>query len=166
MTTYLLDANVLIALTVAEHEYHERATRWAADIEHFAVCPSVQGALVRFLLLIGESAHAATEVLRAVHAIRRCEFWPDSLSYADAQLSHVIGHQQVTDAYLASLAGSRNGLLATLDEALTLWESSELAADAFGKDVVSHYATMARVELDAYRSAVTDWELRRYFERI
>jgi glutamine synthetase len=55
---------------------------------------------------------------------------------------------------------------ATMDEALALWESSELAAGAFGPDVVSHYATMARVELDAYRSAVTDWELRRYFERI
>jgi glutamine synthetase len=55
---------------------------------------------------------------------------------------------------------------ATLGEALALWESSALAADAFGKDVVSHYATMARVELDAYRRAVTDWELRRYFERI
>jgi glutamine synthetase len=54
----------------------------------------------------------------------------------------------------------------TLDEALTLWESSELAAAAFGADVVRHYATMARVELDAYRGAVTDWELRRYFERI
>ena len=55
---------------------------------------------------------------------------------------------------------------ASLDEALALWESSQLAADALGTDVVSHYATMARVELDAYRGAVTDWELRRYFERI
>jgi glutamine synthetase len=55
---------------------------------------------------------------------------------------------------------------ATLDEALTLWESSQLAADAFGPEVVAHYATMAQVELDAYRRAVTDWELRRYFERI
>jgi glutamine synthetase len=55
---------------------------------------------------------------------------------------------------------------ASLDEALTLWISSPLAAEAFGTDVVDHYATMARVELDAYRSAVTDWELRRYFERI
>ena len=54
----------------------------------------------------------------------------------------------------------------TLDEALALWESSALAAEAFGADVVAHYATMARVELDAYRAAVTDWELRRYFERI
>ncbi len=55
---------------------------------------------------------------------------------------------------------------ASLDEALGLWESSELADAAFGTDVVGHYATMARVELDAYRRAVTDWELRRYFERI
>jgi glutamine synthetase len=54
----------------------------------------------------------------------------------------------------------------SLDEALSLWVSSSLAAEAFGKDVVDHYATMARVELAAYRSAVTDWELRRYFERI
>jgi glutamine synthetase len=54
----------------------------------------------------------------------------------------------------------------TMDEALGLWESSELAAAAFGTDVVSHYATMARVELEAYGRAVTDWELRRYFERI
>jgi glutamine synthetase len=55
---------------------------------------------------------------------------------------------------------------ASLDEALALWTSSPLAAAAFGQDVVDHYATMARVEIDAYRGAVTDWELRRYFERI
>lgn len=54
----------------------------------------------------------------------------------------------------------------SLDEALALWVASPLAAEAFGTDVVDHYATMARVELDAYRRAVTDWELRRYFERI
>ncbi len=54
----------------------------------------------------------------------------------------------------------------TMDEALALWESSPLAAGVFGAQVVSHYATMARVELDAYHRVVTDWELRRYFERI
>jgi glutamine synthetase len=54
----------------------------------------------------------------------------------------------------------------SLDEALALWAGSDLAREAFGKEVVDHYATMARVELDAYRAAVTDWELRRYFERI
>lgn len=54
----------------------------------------------------------------------------------------------------------------TLDEAAALWSSSALAADAFGPEVVAHYANMARVELDAYHSAVTDWELRRCFERL
>jgi glutamine synthetase len=55
---------------------------------------------------------------------------------------------------------------ASLEEAAALWASSSLAEAAFGKEVVDHYANMARVELAAYRSAITDWELRRYFERI
>lgn len=118
MTTYLLDANVLIALTVAEHEHHDQASRWAARVERFALCPVVEGALVRFLVRIGESATAARELLRGVHALSRCELWPDSISYIDAELDHVRGHRQVTDAYLATLAMSCGGLLATLDQAL------------------------------------------------
>ena len=55
---------------------------------------------------------------------------------------------------------------ASIEEALALWVASPLATEAFGADVVEHYATMARVELEAYRAAVTAWELRRYFERI
>jgi toxin-antitoxin system PIN domain toxin len=120
MTTYLLDANVLIALTVAEHEHHERATTWAAEIDRFALCPVVEGALVRFLVRVGESARAATQLLQAIYALPGCEFWPDGLSYTGADLSHVRGHRQVTDAYLVSLAASRlGGVLATLDEGLT-----------------------------------------------
>ncbi|HEY5858440.1 MAG TPA: PIN domain-containing protein [Aldersonia sp.] len=57
--TYLLDANVLIALTVAEHEHHERASAWAATISRFAVCPIVEGALVRFLVRTGEGIGTA-----------------------------------------------------------------------------------------------------------
>jgi toxin-antitoxin system PIN domain toxin len=120
VTTYLLDANVLIALTVAEHEHHERASRWAAGIERFAVCPVVEGALVRFLIRAGETPSVARTVVRAVHALPGCEFWADSLTYADAPLDHVRGHRQVTDAYLAGLAarGARDATLATLDEGL------------------------------------------------
>lgn len=55
---------------------------------------------------------------------------------------------------------------ATLREAAELWENSEIAKAAFGPEVVAHYRNMARVELDAYDSAVTDWELRRSFERL
>ncbi|MFH9661366.1 glutamine synthetase family protein [Streptomyces sp. NPDC017248] len=55
---------------------------------------------------------------------------------------------------------------ATLREAAARWADSPLARDAFGDEVVAHYHTMARVELDAFDAAVTDWELRRSFERL
>ncbi|MFF4774930.1 glutamine synthetase family protein [Microtetraspora fusca] len=54
----------------------------------------------------------------------------------------------------------------TLRDALALWEGSALAEEAFGKDVVDHYANNARVEIAAFDAAVTDWELFRGFERL
>jgi glutamine synthetase len=54
----------------------------------------------------------------------------------------------------------------TLRDALALWESSEVAREAFGTEVVAHYANQARVELTAFDAAVTDWELVRGFERL
>ncbi|MQY06689.1 glutamine synthetase family protein [Actinomadura macrotermitis] len=54
----------------------------------------------------------------------------------------------------------------TLRDALADWEGSALAAEAFGKDVVAHYANNARVELAAFDRAVTDWEMFRGFERL
>ncbi|MFJ3984729.1 glutamine synthetase family protein [Streptomyces fungicidicus] len=54
----------------------------------------------------------------------------------------------------------------SLREAAELWETSEIAKAAFGDEVVAHYRNMARVETDAFDAAVTDWELRRSFERM
>ena len=121
MTTYLLDANVLIALTVEEHEHHARVVAWIRGVDRVALCPIVEGSLIRFLVRIGESVSVASEVLRLLHANPSCEFWPDSVSYAQADLSGVQGHRQVTDAYLVALVASRpEARLATLDEALAL----------------------------------------------
>ena len=118
MTAHLLDANALIALSLTDHEHHQRATSWAAGVDHIALCPVVEGSLVRFLVRLGQSASTATALLDAWHASPRCEFWPDSLSYRQAELSHVTGHRQVTDAYLAALAAEHHSLLATFDQAL------------------------------------------------
>ncbi len=54
----------------------------------------------------------------------------------------------------------------TLRDALEAWEKSSLAREAFGSEVVEHYANHARVELAAFDAAVTDWELQRSFERL
>ena len=45
----------------------------------------------------------------------RHEQWLDDLTYAEVDLSRVLGHGQVTDAYLAQLARSRGGRVVTLD---------------------------------------------------
>jgi glutamine synthetase len=54
----------------------------------------------------------------------------------------------------------------SLREAAALWESSALAQEAFGAEVVAHYANMARVEQRQFDTAVTDWERFRSFERM
>jgi len=56
-------------------------------------------------------------------------------------------------------------LPSTLAQAQKLFSGSELARSAFGDEVVDHYVNCAQVELDAFNSAVTDWELKRGFER-
>ena len=54
----------------------------------------------------------------------------------------------------------------SLLEARDLFAASEIAHQAFGSEVVEHYSNMARVELDAFGTAVTDWERNRGFERL
>jgi glutamine synthetase len=54
----------------------------------------------------------------------------------------------------------------TLDDARALFDSSAVARAAFGDEVVDHYLNAADVELAAFRSAVTDWERVRGFERL
>ncbi len=63
------------------------------------------------------------------------------------------------DAQLARLPAS-------LREAADLFAQSALARAAFGADVVDFYVHHARLELQAFSDAVTDWEKLRYFERI
>ena len=54
----------------------------------------------------------------------------------------------------------------TLGEAVEGFEKSDFAKKAFGEKVVNHYAHFFKKEEEAYHLAVTDWERKRYFERI
>ena len=53
-----------------------------------------------------------------------------------------------------------------LTEAIDALGKSQVAREAFGDDVIEHYLHSARLERQSFDSAVTDWELRRNFERI
>lgn len=118
MTT-LLDANVLIALTDPDHVHHDAAADWfQEDHSKFATCPITQGALVRAKLRAGHDSAAAQTTLKAITEMPEHEFWPDSISFAEVRLDGVLGHRQVTDAYLAQLARELGGKLATFDRGL------------------------------------------------
>jgi glutamine synthetase len=54
----------------------------------------------------------------------------------------------------------------TMRDARDLFAASTIAREAFGDEVVDHYLNYARVELDAFDAAVTDWERFRGFERL
>jgi glutamine synthetase len=54
----------------------------------------------------------------------------------------------------------------SLGEAVDLFERSAFVKEALGADVAEHYTHFYRTEQRAFERAVTDWERRRYFERI
>lgn len=117
---YLLDSNVLIALATPEHTLHSRARAWFRPSLLFATCPITQGALIRFQLRLGQrtSISTAKQLLHRIVTKPTHEFWADDESYLTLPESGVIGHRQVTDAYLAALAAAHGGTLATMDESL------------------------------------------------
>jgi toxin-antitoxin system PIN domain toxin len=121
MSVYLLDANVLIALFDADHVHHAAVRGWFIALsDGFATCPTVEGALARWIVRIEgrDGMAAAQRELRKLGADARHRFWPDDLAYAEVQSKGVLGLGQVSDAYLAALARQHGGRLATLDRGL------------------------------------------------
>jgi glutamine synthetase len=71
-------------------------------------------------------------------------------------------------AFVGDVYGARNlqRVPYTLAQAVASFSESKFAKQAFGRDVVEHYAHFFRTEVAAFDKAVTDWERKRYFERI
>jgi hypothetical protein len=117
---HLLDGNLLVALVTPSHVHHAAAERWfAANDLPFATCPITQGTLLRMLMNLGRlDCGSALAVLERLVAHPRHRFWADAIAYAGISWRGVIGHRQVTDAYLAGLARHFDGKLATFDRGL------------------------------------------------
>jgi uncharacterized protein len=131
VAVFLLDANVMVALAWPEHEFHEKVGRWFARHARsgWATCPFTQAAFVRILSNPAFSAAAlspenALRVLESNLSAREHHFWPDDIPLAAAVegvRGQIIGHRQVTDAYLLGLAIRHRARLATMDRGILAW---------------------------------------------
>lgn len=128
MTAYLLDVNLVVALSWPGHQFHETVQRWFAHHapKGWATCPIVEAGFVRIVSNPAFSPRAVSPS-EAVSALRGTvnhpahQFWPDSIAFADAVRflrGPLTGHRQITDAYLVGLAIHKKGKLATLDRGM------------------------------------------------
>jgi len=128
MSVFLLDANVLLALAWSNHEQHDTAHAWCARQRRFrwATCPGTELAFVRISMqpaIVKQSLSGAEALELLERNLRRegHEFWAEDLPVGEA-LSRVrdrlVGHKQVMDAALLSLATRHSQKLATFDHGL------------------------------------------------
>ena len=123
---WLLDGNLLVALAIDSHVFHERVRRWFdSQSEPFATCAITEGTLLRVHMKLAEDSTpaAAWSVLEAIHQMPDHVFWNDGFSYREIAFASLTGLKQVTDAWLAELARRHEAQLATLDTALVALHS-------------------------------------------
>jgi uncharacterized protein len=136
---WLLDANLLIALTHVSHVHHGEAHAWLAQVglRRWASCALTQLAFVRLTSnprVVGDtiSPAQAMQALGSMTAQALHEYWadaPEPLQMPTLASAALVGHRQVTDAYLLGLAVLRRQCLATLDRGLlTFAQVNGLAA--------------------------------------
>jgi len=143
ISNYLLDLNVLIALTEPGHQHHAKAQSWFANLGEstWGICPLTEAGFIR--VMSNPAMRAGTGTLDPSIAIQQCiailqnlkivpgfgywqitetENWVRVTTPFAARIS---GHQQITDAYLLGLAIAKGGALVTFDRGLRFLAGSE-----------------------------------------
>lgn len=120
MTSYLIDANVLIALSLGNHPLNTKANIWfnAQHNTSMLLCPIAEGALFRYVTRNQGTANDAIELLQGFLQQPNVRRIPDDLHYDDANWKGVRGHRQITDVYLTELAARHGAMLATFDQGI------------------------------------------------
>jgi len=125
----LLDVNVLIALLDAGHVYHALASAWLArEIDQgWASCPLTQNGCLR---IMSQSAYPdalpiaqVAERLKQATLDKSHQFWFADLNMLDDRYfgwQKLIGHRQLTDAYLLALAVKNMGKFVTFDRRISV----------------------------------------------
>jgi toxin-antitoxin system PIN domain toxin len=124
MTIYLLDVNLLLALSDPMHIHHESAHRWFAENgrQSWATSPITENGFIRI------ASHpsypnrpgdvtAVLDIFRQLCEAPGHQFWSEDISILQILESDaIITHAQITDVYLLGLAVRKRGKLATLDQ--------------------------------------------------
>ena len=123
----LLDVNVLIALLDIDHIHHARAAAWLGENigGGWASCATTQNGCIRIMSQPGypnalPAARVAQRLREATETTAHA-FVPGDLSLLDSQhfdTDQLLGHRQVTDAYLLGLATVNELRFATFDGAM------------------------------------------------
>jgi uncharacterized protein len=126
VTPYLLDVNVLLALSLDNHMHHLAAAEWfdEADFE-WATTPITEAGFIRLSINsrvsgMTISAAQAIDVLGQLREAPGHRFVPDATSLGDAviDLKPLAGTKQVIDFHLVNVAAQNRMRLATFDGSL------------------------------------------------
>jgi hypothetical protein len=118
----LLDVNALVALAWDAHVHHAAVRKWfAANAAHgWATCSLTESGFVRVssnpvVLPSAIGVEDARGVIVALRAVGAHRFLVDDVSLTDGDVPPLVGHQQVTDAHLVTLARRNDTRLITFD---------------------------------------------------
>ncbi len=119
---YLLDVNALLALGIADHEFHGRMLSWLGQqcTPQLATCSITELGFMRLASQItayGFTIANAQLVLRKLKSATSFKFLVDDLD-ATHLPSWVKSPKQITDGHLTALASAHGATLATLDEGI------------------------------------------------
>ena len=123
---HLLDTNLLIALAWPQHVHHAQAHAWFGKVgrKAWATCPLTQLGFVRIssnpkIIPDAVAPRDALAVLVTIVDLPGHRFLTADIAPIEAPVLGsftLVGHRQVTDAYLLALAQHHDGKLATLDK--------------------------------------------------
>jgi toxin-antitoxin system PIN domain toxin len=125
----LLDINVLIALLDADHLMHAAAQRWLGrELDAgWASCPVTQNGVLRILSQPAYPNHRpvaeVAERLAEACSHPSHRFWSGGVSLispASAHWRQLLGHRQVTDAYLLAVAVGEGGRFVSFDQRISV----------------------------------------------
>ncbi len=107
--TYLLDVNVLVALTRADHVHHGRAHQWFDNVDSWATTALTKSSYLRLMLnpKVAGIDYRTIDVVMTLKGLRKLpghHYVPDRTTLADGaiDLTALIGTKQVTDFHLVN----------------------------------------------------------------